>query len=100
MTDNVLSVSTLPLKLVTSIGVLAALGSVLLALYYLIRYWLGDGIKENTGFMTQVLLINFFGGLTLLSVGLLGEYVIRIMDEVRGRPRFLIKEMTESENAQ
>ena len=50
--------------------------------------------------MTQVLLINFFGGLTLLSVGLLGEYVIRIMDEVRGRPRFLIKEMTESENAQ
>ena len=60
MTDNVLSVSTLPLKLVTSIGVLAALGSVLLALYYLIRYWLGDGIKENTGFMTQVLLINFF----------------------------------------
>ena len=100
MTDNVLSVSTLPLKLVTSIGVLAALGSVVLALYYLIRYWLGDGIKENTGFMTQVLLINFFGGLTLLSVGLLGEYVIRIMDEVRGRPRFLIKETTESENAQ
>jgi hypothetical protein len=99
MTDNVLSVSTLPLKIVTSIGVLASIGSVLLALYYLIRFWLGDGIKENTGFMTQVLLINFFGGMTLLSVGLLGEYIIRIMEEVRGRPRFLVKETTDSEDA-
>jgi len=98
MTDNILSVSTLPLKIVTSIGVLAAFGSVLLAMYYLYRYWSGDGIENVQGFVTQVLLINFFGGLTLLSVGLLGEYVIRIMDEVRGRPRFLIRETTDAEN--
>ncbi|MEC9095091.1 MAG: glycosyltransferase family 2 protein [Planctomycetota bacterium] len=96
MTDNVLSVSTLPLKIVTSIGVLAAFGSVMLALFYLARYWVG-GIEPNTGFMTQVLLINFFGGLTLLSIGLLGEYVIRIMEEVRGRPRFLVKDTTDTE---
>ena len=98
MTDNILSVSTLPLKIVTTIGVLAAFGSALLATYYLFRYWVGNGIKENTGFMTQVLLINFFGGLTLLSVGLLGEYIIRIMDEVRGKPRFLVKDTTDSED--
>ncbi len=98
MADNVLSVSTLPLKIVTSIGVLAALGSVVLALYYLIRYWAGDGIETVKGFVTQVLLINFFGGLTLLSVGLLGEYVIRIMEEVRGKPRFLVKETTDAED--
>ena len=97
MTDNILSVSTLPLKIVTSIGLLAAFGSVVLALYYLYRYWSGDGIGKVQGFVTQVLLINFFGGLTLLSVGLLGEYVIRIMDEVRGRPRFMVKETTDSE---
>ena len=98
MTDNILSVSTLPLKIVTTIGILAAFGSALLATYYLLRYWVGNDIKENTGFMTQVLLINFFGGLTLLSVGLLGEYIIRIMDEVRGKPRFLVKDTTDSED--
>ena len=48
--------------------------------------------------MTQVLLIIFFGGTTLFAIGLLGEYIIRILEEVRGRPRFVIRQATNVES--
>ncbi len=91
MLDNVLSVSTFPLKVVSFLGFSAAVGSGLLGSYYLMRALGGQFQVE--GFATQVLLIIFFGGLTLFSVGLLGEYVIRIMEEVRGRPRYIVREL-------
>jgi dolichol-phosphate mannosyltransferase/undecaprenyl-phosphate 4-deoxy-4-formamido-L-arabinose transferase len=90
MTDNVLSVSTLPLKCVSMLGTASAAGSLLLGAYYLIRY-VTVGFRVP-GFATLVLLIIFFGGISLFSIGLLGEYVIRIMDEVRGRPRHIVRE--------
>ena len=46
------------------------------------------------GFTTLVLLINFFGGMTLLSFGLLGEYIIRIISEVTRPPRYVIRNDT------
>ena len=94
MLDNILSVSTLPLKAMSFIGFLSAFGSFCLGVFYLVQY-LNDVIK-TPGFSTQVLLICFFGGMTLMSIGLLGEYVIRIMDEVRGRPRYVIRSATDS----
>jgi hypothetical protein len=90
MFDNVLSVSTLPLKVVSTMGLLAALGSVVLGVYYLVQALQGQ--FNEKGFATIVLLILFFGGMTLLSIGLLGEYIIRIMDEVRGRPWFVVRQ--------
>ena len=90
MLDNVLSVSTLPLKAVSVIGLLSALVSVGLGIFYFVR-WYGVFINEP-GFATIVLLLLFFGGLTLLSIGLLGEYLIRIMDEVRRRPWFVVRQ--------
>jgi dolichol-phosphate mannosyltransferase len=92
MFDNVLSVSTLPLKVVSTMGFLAALGSVVLGVYYFVRALQGQ--RSEKGFATIVLLILFFGGMTLLSIGLLGEYIIRIMDEVRGRPWFVVRQQT------
>ena len=97
MIDNVVSVSTMPLKIISSIGLVAALASLGLGLFYVGQYFLTDHIKENTGFMTLVLLVIFFGGLTLCSIGLLGEYVIRIMEEVRGRPRYVVRRTTQED---
>ena len=88
--DNVLSVSTLPLKCVSLLGLAAAAGGMLLGVFYLVRYLLG--FIGAPGFATLVLLILFFGGMTLFSVGLLGEYVIRIMEEVKRRPRYFVRE--------
>ncbi len=87
--NNVLSASNLPLRLVSILGFCSALGSLVLAGYYLFAY-LARSISVP-GFATQVLLIIFFGGMTLLSVGLVGEYLIRILDEVRGPPRFVVR---------
>ena len=92
MFDNVLSVSTLPLKVVSTMGLVAALGSVVLGIYYFVQAMQGQ--FNEKGFATIVLLILFFGGMTLLSIGLLGEYIIRIMDEVRGRPWFVVRQQS------
>ncbi len=87
--DNVLSASNLPLRMVSALGLISALGSLVLGIYYLVAY-LTDGFTV-AGFATQVLLIIFFGGMTLLSIGLVGEYLVRILDEVRGGPRFVVR---------
>ena len=98
MIDNVVSVSTLPLKCISMIGFLAALASFVLGAFYVLQYFFTENIKSDTGFMTQVLLIIFFGGTTLFAIGLLGEYIIRILEEVRGRPRFVIRQTTTVES--
>ncbi len=90
--DNLISASTLPLKGVSLVGLCSATGSLLLGCYYLVRYLTG-GIAAP-GFATQVLLITFFGGMTLLSIGILGEYVIRIIHEVARPPRYYIRQTT------
>jgi dolichol-phosphate mannosyltransferase/undecaprenyl-phosphate 4-deoxy-4-formamido-L-arabinose transferase len=90
--DNLFSASVLPLRLVSYLGLTAAFAAFFLAVYYLVKYYVG-GIGAP-GFMTLVILIIFFGGMTLLSIGLIGEYLIRIIAEVRRPPRFVIREQT------
>lgn len=90
MADNVLNVSTLPLKCVSVLGILAAILSILLSAWYLVGYL--RGTVKQPGFATQVLLTLFFGGMTLFSIGLLGEYILRIMEEVRRPPRYVIRD--------
>ncbi len=99
--DNLIGASTLPLKAVSLLGLASAAGSVVLGLVYLFRYLTGAiGVP---GFVTQVLLITFFGGMTLLSVGILGEYVLRIIHEVARPPRYIVRhraEMTARANSE
>ena len=90
--DNVLTVSTLPLKCVSLLGLMSAVGAFFLGLFYLVRHLIQP--FGEPGFATIVLLIIFFGGMTLFSIGLLGEYIIRIMDEVRRRPRYIVRRET------
>jgi glycosyltransferase involved in cell wall biosynthesis len=88
--DNVISVSTLPLQILSIMGLLLALGSGLLILYYLLLYLVGH-IAQVPGFTTVVLLVTFFGGVTLLSIGMLGEYVILIITQTSKPPRYFIR---------
>jgi glycosyltransferase involved in cell wall biosynthesis len=87
--DSVIAGSVAPLRLVSLIGLMAAALSAVLAFWYLSRYLMGR--IRMPGFVTQVLLISFFGGLTLLSIGLLGEYVARILAEVSSPPRYVLR---------
>ena len=92
---NYLSVSTFPLRAISVLGLASAGGSLCLFTYFLVRYSVGK--ISYPGFMTQVLLILFFGGMTLVGVGLIGEYLIQIMREVRQAPRFVIREAIRQE---
>lgn len=90
--DTVVHATTAPLRFVSLAGIVVALLSVVLAAYYLARALFGT-LAE--GFPTIVLLVIFFGGATLASVGLLGEYVVRIVTEVTAPPRYVVRERIE-----
>lgn len=88
--DNVINASTAPLRFFSAIGFCCAGISLVLAGFYFFR-WLAGGISVP-GYTSQILLIIFFGGMILAGIGVLGEYVARIIVEVTGPERFHIKE--------
>ena len=87
--DGVVSFSYTPLRLLTIIGFLTFITSILgslLAIY--LRFFTKIFVP---GFATTVILIMFMGGLNMLSLGIVGEYLGRIYDEVKQRPQYIIK---------
>ncbi|MCM1118720.1 MAG: glycosyltransferase family 2 protein [bacterium] len=89
---NVTSFSTLPLQLVTVLGVISILFSLALAIQTLVKYLTGTAVE---GFTTVILLILIIGGFIMLSLGIIGHYIARIYEEVKGRPRYIISRMTD-----
>lgn len=87
--DNIINFSSLPLKMISSIGVLGMSISIISSLFYLTRY-LSGGVGV-AGWTSSILTINFYGGLTLFSIGVIGEYLIRILFEVNGFPKYKIR---------
>lgn len=86
--DGIVSSSTLPLRVWTVLGGMIALGAFAYALF-LIVYTLLFG-RETAGFASIMVAVLFLGGLNMISLGILGEYVGRIANEVRGRPLYVI----------
>jgi glycosyltransferase involved in cell wall biosynthesis len=89
--DAVFSFSYKPLRLMTGTGVLISASGFGLACFFIIRRLAGTEIAQ-TGFTTLVTLVLFLGGVQLIAVGILGEYLARIYDEVKQRPLFIVKE--------
>lgn len=87
--NGIFGFSTYALTLSTQFGFLVAGFSFLMAIIYLIMKL--RGFPFPIGNPTQVILILFLGGIQLISVGILGEYIGRIYEEVRGRPRFIVE---------
>ena len=88
---NATSFSTLPLQLVTIIGLVSILFSFILGIQTLVKYISGTAVE---GFTTVILLILIIGGFVMLSLGILGHYLARIYEEVKGRPKYIISEVT------
>ena len=88
---NATSFSTLPLQIVTWLGWLFLVFSLVLGVQTLVRFCMGNAA---TGFTTVILLILLVGGALMLSLGILGHYIARIYEEVKGRPRYIIREIT------
>ena len=90
---NATSFSTLPLQMVTVMGVVSILFSVILAVQTLVKYLLGNAVE---GFTTVILLILIIGGFIMLSMGVIGHYISRIYEEVKGRPKYIISKITDN----
>lgn len=89
--SNATSFSTLPLQLVTLMGTLSILFSIALGIQTLVKYLSGTAVE---GFTTVILLLLIIGGFIMLSLGIIGHYIARIYEEVKGRPRYIISQVT------
>lgn len=87
---DIISNSAFPLIVVRDIGIASFLISIILGIYYLIKYLcLGSPVE---GWTTLVLLITAYSGLLLLAVGIIGQYLMNILDETRKMPNYTIRE--------
>lgn len=91
--EGITSFTTTPLRFASIFGFIIAFFAFLLMIYYLIKtiIW-GDDIQ---GFPTLITVILFLGGVQLLSIGILGEYLGRIFNETKNRPVYIVKEYNE-----
>lgn len=90
--NGLVSFSRVPLRLATYIGLLASVIAVVMAL--LILYWrLFEPNSPVTGFATIAVAIFFMGAVQLICIGILGEYIGRIYEEVKGRPLYTLAEV-------
>jgi len=90
---NATSFSTLPLQMVTVMGLISILFSAVLAVQTLVKFLMGTAVE---GFTTVILLILIIGGFLMLSLGIIGHYIARIYEEVKGRPKYIISKVTDN----
>ena len=95
--DGVFSFSTTPLRLVTRLGcfvsTVAFLGTVFTLLQRIFADWFAQiGLAPVPGFATIVIAILFLGGIQLICLGIIGEYIGRIYDEVKARPLWIVRQ--------
>lgn len=91
--DGLFSFSRLPLRAVSYVGILVAIIGFSLGTFYTMRRLIGIEVAQ-TGFTTLVTLVLFLGGIQLIGIGVLGEYLGRIYDEVKQRPLYVVKKTT------
>ena len=84
--DGILSFSTKPLRWVANLGLLSVLVAVGIAIYAFVNLIIGN---TQPGWVSTILTMSFFGGVQLLSLGVVGAYVGRIYEEVRRRPLYI-----------
>lgn len=88
--NGLFSFSTFPVKIMTRLGMTVIIFSIIYIIILLIKRIFFGGVPE--GFTTLIVVIILFSGVQLIALGLIGEYVLRIYDESRKRPLFIIKE--------
>ena len=88
--DGITSCSVKPIRMITSLGTLVFTVSIVMLIYFLIVWLLGHTVQ---GWTTIVISLWGIGGLILLSLGIIGEYVGKIYMEVKERPRFIIEKL-------
>ena len=89
--EGVSSLTVSPLRLITRIGIVMFLVSIAMLIYFLVRYFTGHTVA---GWSSLAVSIWAIGGLQLLAIGVVGEYIGKIYLETKHRPRYIISEAT------
>ena len=84
---NIVGFSSAPLQMITVAGVLTLFFAIVLGIQSLVKYFCGHALE---GFTTVILLLLIIGSLIMLSLGIIGIYIAKIYEEVKGRPRYFI----------
>jgi len=87
--DGLISFSYTPLRIITMLGFSVSLVSIILAAFYAIKK-LTSGLSPP-GFATLVVALFFLTGIQLITIGVIGEYVGRIFEEVKRRPLYVTR---------
>ncbi|MBW4469941.1 MAG: glycosyltransferase family 2 protein [Stenomitos rutilans HA7619-LM2] len=91
--DGLVSFSRVPLRISTYVGLFAAVVAIIMAI--LVLYWrFFSPVSPLTGFATIAVAIFFLGAVQLFSIGILGEYIGRIYEEVKNRPVYILGEVS------
>ena len=86
--DGITSFSVKPIKMLWSVGIVVCLAAILAAIYVIISKFFG---YSTDGWASLMCSIWFLGGVQLISVGVIGEYIGKIYKEVKARPRFIVE---------
>ena len=93
--DGITSFSISPIRMISALGAVVCIISVIMAVYALVEKLLGN---TGAGWASLMMSIWFIGGVQLLSVGLIGEYIGKLYKEVKRRPRYIIEAYVNEEN--
>jgi len=88
--DGIFSFSEIPLKLAMRLGLAITTLASVVAVWTLVKRLIGYDVVP--GFATLTILLLFFGGVQLVTIGILGEYIARIYTEVKGRPQYVVRQ--------
>ena len=92
--EGITSLSTKPIRFITGLGFLIFLVSIIMLITFIVKWAMGMTVA---GWASVICSVWAIGGLILLSLGVIGEYIGKIYLETKGRPRFLIREVLDDE---
>ena len=95
--EGITSLSVKPIRMITGLGFVVFLVSIAMLIYSIVRWAMGETIL---GWASMICSVWAIGGLILLSLGVIGEYIGKIYLESKARPRFLLREVLEDRDGQ
>ena len=87
--DGIISFSTKPLKVVGGVGILSVAISIIVLIYSVLSY-IFKWNNLTPGWTSLMCTITFLGGIILISLWMIGEYIARIYDEAKARPQYIV----------
>ena len=94
---NITSFSSAPLHIVTILGFIMAAVAVVFSVISLVQKFMGVALG---GFTTVIVLLLFIGSVLMISLGIIGYYIARIYDEIKGRPKYIVSRVCGREGAE